>query len=314
MDDRSQRNIESRVDRLLDRQAETVAPRACRLAYTVPKYGSYPAREDAPNTYWIVMVDGAFPTDTQGDTAATLADRQDPGDPKLTARNTREGEEHYVPQGSLIEVTWVPEGTGGVGQWWFTYSGADYPDDSSGGQLTIDVLICEPWNRCTEYIVFPQRRIYLPPGTRIDVLPNSVVPLNVCESSQDPPPSSDNIPPSDSVGDSSSGALGNPWTDGDIVWQDLVVSGKITPAGALGGYSVGFGYYNGRPFWYKFSEFGTWLIWWNPASFSGCWQISKVGDAVNFWFKYDDPTTPLGDYTPSPFAEGVAEVSIGGVP
>jgi hypothetical protein len=57
--------------------------------------------------------------------------------------------------------------------------------DGGGGivrEITIDVVVCNPWNRCGQSIVFPQKRIHLPAGTRIEDLPPTVVPIYECQS------------------------------------------------------------------------------------------------------------------------------------
>jgi len=184
-------------------------------------------------------------------------------------------------------------------------------DTEAGTAGFIDVVVCRPWNRCGSYLVFPQKRIYYDSRghiTSIVDLPPTVVPIYVCESS-DPPPSSDQDPPSDSSCGSSSAGEG--WTDDDIVFFPLVVEGDLTPAGAAGNYSRGYGYYNGRPFWYMYGEVGTFLIWWDP---SGAWIICEPGEPDYRWYKKFDINTPLGDYTRYPSGDGVATVTEGGLP
>lgn len=56
---------------------------------------------------------------------------------------------------------------------------------SSEAGVTIDVLVCNPWNRCGQNIVFPQKRLHLPPGTIIEDIAATVVPLTECQSSGD---------------------------------------------------------------------------------------------------------------------------------
>ena len=46
----------------------------------------------------------------------------------------------------------------------------------------IDVVVCPPWNRCGQYLVFPQKRIYLPASCIVVDLPPTVVPLHECQS------------------------------------------------------------------------------------------------------------------------------------
>jgi len=75
------------------------------------------------------------------------------------------------------------------------------PPSSSGEGITIDVVICEPYNECGQKIVFPQRRIHLPPGSWIEEIPPTKVPLDECQCSC---PSSSGEDPSSS-GDTSSG-------------------------------------------------------------------------------------------------------------
>lgn len=218
-----------------------------------------------------------------------------------------------IPLTAVVEVHveyWDDAGTVKA-EYWCQYEEFDQTDASSGGFTEIDVLICEPYTVCTRYIHFPQRRLYLPPGTRTETLPDGVVALDVCDSS-DPPPPENGGPPSDSTGDPSSGSAGQGWTDGDIVWPWLLVEVDPDPLAFSGGYSRGIGYYNGRPFWFRFSAFGTFLIWWNPMG-AGFWQISKIGDSTNFWYKKTNPDTPLGYYTPSVSDGPTATVSIGGV-
>jgi len=91
----------------------------------------------------------------------------------------------------------------------------------------------------------------------------------------------------------------------------MIVTGDLTPPGATGEYSVGAGYFNGRPFWYRFSMGGTYMIWWNPG---GDWVLSKLGDTTNYWYKKDSPDTVQGDYMASAAATGVATVVQGGLP
>lgn len=207
---------------------------------------------------------------------------------------------HYTHIRDRSEIgTWMPAW---VNERW---------DTEAGTAGFVDVVVCRPWNRCGNYLVFPQKRIYYDSRghiTSIVDLPPTVVPIYVCESS-DPPPSSDQDPPSDSSADSSSAGEG--WTDDDIVWPALVVEGDLTPAGATGGYSRGYGYYNGRPFWYMYSASGTFLIWWDP---SGAWIICQTGEPDYRWYKKHDTDTPLGDYTRYPSGDGIATVSEGGLP
>jgi len=186
-----------------------------------------------------------------------------------------------------------------------------YPADESigGPPTTIDVVICSPANVCGNYLRFYQKRLHLPPGTTITDLPSSLVPIYVCESSNEPPPSQGD-PPEDSQGSASSGQGGTGWTDDDIVFPALVVSGTLDPAGATGEYSRGFGYYNGRPFWFMFGGAGTYMIWWHN---SGKWIISKLGDPT-YWYKKAEPNTPVGDYTRSPSGDGIATVTEAGLP
>jgi hypothetical protein len=60
-------------------------------------------------------------------------------------------------------------------------------DGGGGGggivrEITIDVLVCDPWNRCGQYIVFPQKRIHLPAWCRIEDIEPTVVPIYECQS------------------------------------------------------------------------------------------------------------------------------------
>lgn len=208
------------------------------------------------------------------------------------------------------ETVWMEEvhftGEGGEEQieYWFQYE--EYEDDgsdssgdssgsSSGGGEHIDVVICDPWNRCGNYLVFPQRRLHLPPGTTIETLPDTVVPIYQCQSSGDQPSSSGDSQPPDSDAQSS-----------DFSWelysQQLIVSGDIIPAEATGLYDY-MGYFGGKPFWGKAGS--TYRLYW-VASISQ-WYIYG-GDPGNHWNKSGG--SPIGSYSPGSNATGTAEVSV----
>lgn len=87
-----------------------------RLAITVPDPNThkYPEKEDCPNTYWIVFVDADFDL-PQGNQTPTIRHRQLLTKPRTLAYNLIEGQEGYVPQSTLIEVSWHNR------QWWFQY-------------------------------------------------------------------------------------------------------------------------------------------------------------------------------------------------
>jgi len=89
-----------------------------RLAITVadPDTGLYPNREDNPNTYWIVFVDGSY-TPQPGSQDHVIQLRQLENKPRAVAHNVVEGYDGYVPQGTLLEVSWHNR------QWWFQFGG-----------------------------------------------------------------------------------------------------------------------------------------------------------------------------------------------
>lgn len=284
--------IEQHLSQLVVREAQVGERRNPRLAITVPDpYTTlYPEIATEPDTYWINFLDASF-TRVQGKQGNTQRKRQKDGEEFTLAQNTMGGtRDAYVPEGSLVEVTAEVTPTG-LKQWWFTRIDPEQ-DDSSGG-ITIDVLICEPWNRCGNYLIFPQRRLYLPPGATVTTIADGVVPLYECESSGDYPPESDGEPP-----DSDAESSDYSW---DLYVDTLTVTGALTPD-ATGVYTYG-GYFNGKPYWTQ----GGWFIYWSDV-FS-CWRLYD-GTPGYYWYKLPADTNPLGYYHNSTMATGVAHAAI----
>lgn len=98
------------------------------------------------------------------------------GDPILyaLARN-REEIEDWTP-------VWV-----NTYQKWETESAIESSgSDGLGGPGYVDLHACGAWNRCGKYIVIPQKRIHHDAWgriTKIEVIANDVIPLDICESS-----------------------------------------------------------------------------------------------------------------------------------
>lgn len=190
--------LERRLDQIPARVGRSGSRRQERLAITVrpPGGGGYPSREECPNTYWIVFVDGSFPPASQGRLTHTLLARQTLTLPRTTAHNIVDGRDAYVPENQLLLVVEHDE------QWWFYFhealpcggssssgssgssassgsSGSSGSSESSlaggGGGLTgsIDVLVRCP-TREGDYAKFPAYRMTFNNGllTAIDARPD----------------------------------------------------------------------------------------------------------------------------------------------
>lgn len=191
-------------------------------------------------------------------------------------------EERYVSNG-------VP-----TTEYWFQWESATrWPhesDGSTGGGTTIDVVICNPWNRCGSYIVFPQRRIHLPPGAWIETLADTVVPIYQCQSS------------GDGSGGDDGGSLGESSGTDECIWC-LRVSGTLTPD-ATGDYHPLQYRINGHCVWRKAGT--DWYILWEPTW--NYWMVYQyASDPALWWFK--EGGAPIGDYGVGPNVEGLATVA-----
>jgi len=196
----------------------------------------------------------------------------------------------------MEEVHFTGEGGDEETEYWFQYEEYDQTaGDSSGAYETIDVVVCGGWNRCGNYIVLPQKRIYLPPGTTIETLENDVIPIYQCESNGDEPPDSggDSEPPDSDAGSSDFSFS---------IYSGLIVSGTLTPD-ATGTYTYR-GYFNGKPFWGRLDN--AYVLYWSDGA--GCWMIYG-GDAGYHWYQDYAPATPQGLYAPSALADGIATVT-----
>jgi len=196
--------------------------------------------------------------------------------------------EYYEDAGTIYAEYWCQYEE-------FNQTEGDSSGSGSGAYQVIDVMVCGAWNRCGNYLVIPQKRIYLPPGTTISDLPPDVIPLHECESSGGEPPGStgDSDPPDSGFGSS------------DFSWdvhKDLIVSGTLDPD-ATGTYLYR-GYFNGKPFWEHAS--GGWFVYWSDSA--GHWII--LGATTDpYWYKTTYPETPLGLYFPAWGGSGLASVS-----
>ena len=103
------------------------------------------------------------------------------------------------------------------------------------------MVVCDPWNRCGSYLVFPQKRIYLPPGATITDLPPTVVPIYECQSSGGS--SGDGDPDDGSGGSSGDGEDWWIWWDSQFeVWNISPAPGATWPGywiGTSGGPGTG---------------------------------------------------------------------------
>jgi len=192
----------------------------------------------------------------------------------------------------IDEVFYSDENGDKTTEYWFQYEEYDPTEaSSSGGYETVDVVVCGGWNRCGNYIVLPQKRLYLPPGTTIEDLDDDVIPIYQCESSGEYPPESDGQPPDSDAesGDFSFSIYGN-----------LVVSGTLTPDAT--GILNYVGYFNGKPYWSD----GTWFLYWSDNF--GCWML-YAGNAGEYWYKSYDLDTPEGTWAPGTNADGTATVA-----
>jgi len=204
-----------------------------------------------------------------------------------------------IPDNAVVEVHVEYYNDAGTvkAEYWCQYEEFNQTEgESSGDYETIDVMVCGAWNRCGNYLVIPQKRIYLPPGTTIEDLDNDVIPLHQCESSGDEPPESsgDSEPPDSDAGSSDFSFS---------IYDALVVSGTLTPD-ATGTYTYR-GYFNGKPFWGR--EDNAYVLFWSDSA--GCWMIYG-GDAGYYWYKAYELTTPVGEWSPSLLADGIATVSV----
>ena len=114
-----------RIDQIGARMARPRRRDQMRLAITVrdPENDSYPTEGEDPDTYFIVFIDGSFPTGVDGLQPHTLRYRQELDEAKTTAHSI--GDE-YVPLYSLIRVSIHN------GQWWFDRGGSTQTISSSG--------------------------------------------------------------------------------------------------------------------------------------------------------------------------------------
>lgn len=194
--------LERRLDQLPARPGRSGSRRQVRLAITVapPGGGSYPARDECPNTYWIVFVDGSYPAAAQGRLTHSLLARQTLTLPKATAHNILDGREAYVPEHQLLLVVEHDE------QWWFYFhesppcgssssgsshssgssssSGSSESGASSGGgggglTATIDVLIRCP-TRDGETAHFPAYRMEFVHGLLVNLQARPDCDLYLC--------------------------------------------------------------------------------------------------------------------------------------
>jgi len=206
-----------------------------------------------------------------------------------------------IPDNAVVEVHVEYYNNAGTvtSEYWCQYEEFNQTQGSSGSGSgayeTIDVVTCGGWNRCGNYIVLPQKRIYLPPGTTIETLENDVIPIYQCESNGDEPPDSggDSEPPDSDAGSSDFSFS---------IYSGLIVSGTLTPD-ATGTYTYR-GYFNGKPFWGRLDN--AYVLYWSDGA--GCWMIYG-GDAGYHWYQDYAPATPQGLYAPSALADGIATVT-----